>query len=683
VIGGSGARRPLRIGSRLTGSVALAGGATAFVLDVTANQIGALGQRVSWTFTVLCTAGAVAMWAFAHREPPIPEIIERRSLTDRSPLVGREDAIDETVRKAKAHRCVLVRGPRGIGTSAVAIEALLSLVPAPGQRHWVDAYGQDEREIRLSVLRTLGLPVAHAGDGSAELISNRLHNSGEALLIDNVTDPGQVRWIARPISKAYVIVAGDLGPDDLRGIAEAAVGGLAPGEGLRLFCNPYGLAPAHGFRRRWPRLRRPHHRPPPNTIEERVAAEPGPADELARNYLLRPRVVKEAGRVFDANPNLSVSELLGLLRPGEPSELSDRFRDVFRSLLAGVPKEGRRLLALMTLVPYAAYEVTALAALAGWPVARADACLADLAARALVHRGPAGVRLSEQAGTLGLDAGRRSRVRARRRLFTYYAELAAGHADRLGTERYAEARTWFASADAVLKRLTREDEPTDEIVAIADALEVWYAQEGRTPEREAVARTLVELETEPAASVGHLRLAAMARTCGDADTAAGHLHRATALMPPRGLPQWHTEAALQSLYRGDLPAARDNIERCIAARPPGDARGRIGDEINLGVVATREGEGAYGVEPSDPEKHRAEGLERAYRHFIQALDLAEDIGEISGQAHAREMIGVVLARQQRTQAALREWQAAGELWARIGDEAGRRRCDRHRATTLG
>jgi tetratricopeptide (TPR) repeat protein len=682
MIGWNGARRPLRIGSRLTGSAALAGGATAVVLDVNANQIGALGQRVSWILTVLCTAGAVAMWALAHRAPPVPEIVERRSLTDRSPLVGRGDAIDETVHKARAHRCVLVRGPRGIGTSAVAIEAMLNLVPAPGERHWVDAHGQDEREVRLSVLRTLDLPVAHAGDGAADLISSRLRNSGEALLIDNVTDPGQVRWIARPISKAYVIIAGDLGPDDLRGVAEAAVGGLAPGEGLRLFCNPYGLTPASGSRRGRPWLRLPRlwHRPPPNTITERVAAEPGPAAELARSYLLRPRVVKETGRIFDANPGLSVSELLELLRPGAPSELSDRFRDVFRSLLAGVPKEGRRLLALMTLVPYAAYEVTALAALAGWPVARTDACLADLAARTLVHRGPGGVRLSEQAGTLGLDTGRLSRARARRRLYAYYAELAADHADRLGTERYPEARTWFASSDAVLKRLTREDEPTDEIVAIADALEVWYAQEGRAPEREAVARTLVELETEPAASVGHLRLAAMARTRGDADTAAGHLHRATALMPPRGLPQWYTEAALQSLYRDDLPAARDDIERCIAARPPVDTRGRIGDEINLGVVATREGEGAYGVEPSEPENHRAESLERAYRHFIQALDLAEDIGEISGQAHAHEMIGVVLARQQKTQAALREWQAAGELWARIGDEAGRRRCDHHRAT---
>jgi tetratricopeptide (TPR) repeat protein len=678
VIGTSGARRPLRIGSRVTGSAALAGGVVAFILDLTANQLGTLGQWVPWTVVVFGVPAAAVMWALGHRESPIPEIVERRSLTDRSPLVGREDVIDETMTKATAHRCVLVRGPRGIGTSAVAIEALLNLVSEPGQRHWVDAYGQDEREVRLSVLRTLELPVAHAGDGSAELIMSRLRNSGEALLIDNVTDPAQVRWIARPIAKAHVILAGDLETGDLRGVAEVTVGALAPEESLRLFCNPYGLAPPPEPRRRWPWRRRPGRRPP-NTIEERVAAEPGPAAELARNYLLRPRIVKEAGRIFDANPNVSVSELLDLLRSSTHSELSDRFRGLFRSLLVGVPKQERLLLALMALLPYAAYEVTALAALAGWPVARADACLADLAARSLVHRGPGGVRLSEQAGTLGLDVGRRRRVRARRRLFAYYAELAADHADRLGTERYAEARAWFASADAVLKQLTREAEPAGEIVGIADALEVWYAQEGRAPEREAVARTLVGMESEPAASVGHLRLAAMARTRGDADTAARHLNQATALMRARGLPQWHTEAALQSLERGDLAAARANIEACLAMRPPGDVRGRIGDEINLGVVATRQSAGAYGVEPSEPSEHRAESLERAYHHFIQALDLAEDIGEISGQAHAREMIGVVLARQQKTQAALREWQAAGELWARIGDEAGRRRCDRHRA----
>jgi tetratricopeptide (TPR) repeat protein len=676
VIGTGGDRRPLRIGSRLTGSAALAGGVAALVLDVTANQLGTLGHWVPWAFVVLGTPAAVLMWALAHRAAPLPEIVERRSLTDRSPLVGRTAVIDETVRKARAHRCVLVRGPRGVGTSAVAIEALLSLVPEPAQRHWVDAYGQDEREVRLSVLRTLDLPVAHAGDGATELIVSRLRGSGEALLVDNVTDAAQVRWIARPITKAYVIIAGDLGPHDLRGVAEATVGRLAPDDGLRLFRNPYGLAPPPGLRHPWPWRRRARRRLP-NTIEQRVKAEPEAAAELARHYLLRPRIVKEVGRIFDANPNISVSELLDLLRSSRQSELSDRFRDLFRTLLAGVPKDGRRLLALMGLLPYAAYEANALAALAGWPVARADACLTDLAARALVHRGPGGVRLSEQAGPLGLTVGRLRGARARRRLYAYYAELAAGHADRLGTERYAEARAWFGAADTVLKQLAREAEPTGEIVAIADALEVWYAQEGRAPEREAVARTLVDLAAEPAASVGHLRLAAMARTRGDADAAARHLNQASGLTRARGLPQWHTEAALQSLERDDLAAARANVEACLAHRPPGDVRGRIGDEINLGVIATRESTGAYGLEPTEPEQHRAESLERAYRHFIQALDLAEDIGEISGQAHAREMIGVVLFRQQKTRAALREWQAAAELWARIGDEAGRRRCDRH------
>jgi hypothetical protein len=579
---------------------------------------------------------------------------------------------------------VLVRGPRGIGTSAVAIEALVRLVAEPGRRHWVDAYGMSERDVRLAVLRTLDLPVNNAGAGATELVLGRLRGSGEALLVDNVTDPAQVRWIARPISRAYVIVAGDLGPDDLRGIAETTVGGLSPEDGLRLFCNPYGLAPASerpwSWRRIWHGIwRRIWHRAvrrPPNAIEERVNAEPGPAAELARSYLLRPRIVKEAGRIFDANPELSVSELLDLLRSSDRSVLSQRFRELFRSLLVGVPKEGRRLLTLMSVLPHVPYELGAVAALTGRPVTRVDEVVTDLAARALVHRGPGGVRLTEQAGTLGLDLGRRRRARAVRRMYTYYAELAAGHADRLGTERYAEARAWFASADAVLRKLTVEAGPRAEIVEIADALEVWYAREGRASEREAVAWTLVESESEPAASVGHLRLAAMARTRGDVDAAQRHLDLAAGLRRTRGLPQWHTEAALQSLDRGDLAAARTNIEACIAARPPGDTRGRIGDEINLGVIATRQADATPGGEPPDGSDRRAEHLERAYYHFVQALDLAEDVGEIDGQAHAREMIGVVLAGQQKTRAALREWRAAGELWSRIGDEAGRLRCDR-------
>ncbi len=669
MIGAGGARRPLRIGSGITVSAAIVSGVIAFVLDVTANQLGALGRWVPWTIMVCGTCAAVTMWVLSHRDTPVPERVERRSLTDRSPLVGRADVVNETLRKAEAHRCVLVRGPRGIGTSAVAIQALLRLAPEASQRHWVDAYGQDEREVRLNVLRTLGLPLGHTGD-IAELIESRLRERGEALLIDNVTEPAQARWIARPIAKTYVLVAGDLAPDDLRGVAEIAVGGLRPDDGLALFCNPYGLTPPPAEPRRW--WRRRTRRRSPNTIEERVAAERGPAGELARKYLLRPRIAKEAGRIFDANPGVSVSELLRLLRPSEPSELSDRFRELFRSLLVGVPKEGRRLLAMMSSLPYAAYEVPALAALAGRPIARTDACLADLAARTLVHRGPGGVRLSEQAGAVGLEIGGRPRARARRRLYAYYAELAAGHAERLGTRRHAEARAWFASADVVLKQLTRAAEPRAEIVGIADALEVWYAQEGRMPERTDVARTLVGLDAEPYSSVGHLRLAAMARTDGRLDDAARHLDQATALMGPRGLPQWRTEAALQSLARGDLPAARRGVEECLAVRPPGDVRGRIGDEINLGVVAVRES-----TEAPDAES-AADHLERAYHHLTQALDLADAVHEISGQAHAREMLGVVLARQQKTQAALREWQDAGRLWARVGDEAGRRRCDRHR-----
>jgi hypothetical protein len=267
-----------------------------------------------------------------------------------------------------------------------------------------------------------------------------------------------------------------------------------------------------------------------------------------------------------------------------------------------------------------------------------------------VHSGPGGFRLAEQTGTLRLDIGRRRRTRARRRLYAYYADLAGEHAEQLGTDEYGEARTWFAATDTVLKRLILETEPQAEIVSIADALEVWFAQEGRTPERKAVAQRLVDLASEPAASIGHLRLAAIARTAKDLPAASRHLDQATAFRRLGGRPQWYTESALQNLDRGDATAARSDVEKCVAARPPGDARGRIGDEINLGVIAIRESTtGAYGAEV--PEDHRAESLERALRHFNQALDLAEAIREISGQAHALEMIGVVHAEQQNTTAA--------------------------------
>jgi hypothetical protein len=692
------ARRSLRVGSRLTGSLAVVTVLVSFVSDLTANQLGALGEWVPLTVGAGTALAAVVLWLLAHPDPSIPDAVERRTLADRSPLYGRDDVIAETVRKSGAQGCVVVRGPAGIGTSAVAMEALRRLAPEPAQRHWVDAVDQDDRGVRLNVLRELHLPADHTGRDIAELVVNRLRGSGEALLIDNVTDPDQALWIARRITRAYVIVAGDLPPAALPNIPEVVVGGLAPEYGKRLFQSPYGeeTPPEPPRRRPWWRGPRRERRRMPNSIERRMAAEPEAADELARSYLLRPRIVKEAGRLFDAHPNISVTELLELLRrsgpsrPAGPPDPGDRFRAVFQSLLVGVPKDGRRLLELMAPLPYAAYEPSALAVLARWPRARTSACVSDLVARTLVRQSPGGVRLSDQVRALPLGNGTRRRTRARRRLFGYYAELAADHADRLATERHREAREWFDANDAVLKRLTREPWPAAEIVAIADALEVWYAQEGRAADRQEVASALVKLGVEPAASVGYLRLAAMARTRGDKDAAARNLDKASALDRTRGMPQWRTEAALQRLDAGDLLAARVNIEACLDVRPLSDARGRIGDEINLGVIATRESAaGPDAIEPHAPagpetrraaaEAQRAAGLERAYHHFVLALDLAEAIGDISGQAHAREMIGGVLARQQKTQAALREWEAAGELWAQIGDEAGRRRCDAQRA----
>lgn len=694
------ARRSLRIGSRLTGSLAVVTVLVSFVSDLTANQLGALGEWVPLTVGACTAVVAVLLWLIAHPEPSIPDPVERRTLADRSPLYGREDVIAETIRKARAQGCVLVRGPAGIGTSAVAMEALRRLAPEPAQRHWVDAVDQDDHGVRLNVLRELRLSVAHTDRDIAELVVNRLLGSGDSLLIDNVTDPEQALWIARRITRAYVVVAGDLPAAALPGVPEVAVGGLAPEHGKRLFRSPYGdeTPPEPPRRRLWWLGPRREGRRTPGSIERRMDADPRAADELARNYLLRPRIVKEAGRLFDAHPNITVTELLELLRrsgparPAGPPDPGDRFRAVFQSLLVGVPKDGRRMLALMAPLPYAAYEPSALTALARWPRERTDACLSDLAARTLVRQSPGGVRLSDQVRTLPLDGGPRRRAWARRRLFRHYATLAADHADLLGTDRYREAREWFAANDAVLQLLTREPHPAEEIIAIADALEVWYAQEGRVTDRQEVASTLVKLGVEPASWVGYLRLAAVARTRGDEDAAARNLDRASALDRTRGMPQWRTEAALQRLDQGDLLAARVNIEACLDVRPLSDARGRIGDEINLGVIATRESAIGPDAEPNAPdapdgrearraaaEAHRAAGLERAYHHFIVALDLAEDIGEISGQAHAREMIGGVLARQQKTQAALREWEAAGELWAQVGDEAGRRRCDAQRA----
>jgi tetratricopeptide (TPR) repeat protein len=634
-------------------------------------------------------------------------------------LAGRHNALRQTAAaQARRHGVVVIAGPAGSGASAVAIGAGWTLGLTPEKQRYVDLRGsqqgpENQRRAVIRVLRAIGIQPGTAQEPRQAMatMTETLRGTGTVLVLDNAERAEQISWIADGVPGASVIACGDVPARDLPdGIPYVRVGPLDPKAALELLARQGdrdgGATAPHSRLTGWPlhqgmgrqrllagglaellpgaragRLRRRltgmlagHSGAAPNSIAERIDADPGAADELARSYLRLPRVAIDMGRWLAANPQVTLAALVRDLQGTEPnSELAF----IVRRQLDGTSPGARRLLALLARAPAAELPQAAVAALADTGLDRTGDQLAELASRSLVEwRRPSRCRINPQARRLADSPGQKAVARSHARLVAYYARLAVARGEALEPGGLVqEAEEWLRTEDTALLQLLSATEPPTSVAAhlwqIAGVLDTWFAREHRPEDRRSAAKAMADasaaLRDDTAGAVACLRLAALAREEGDFAATVTHLERAEGLLGHGGhlQSQLHAEWAVYLMTVGDLDAAWDHLLRCRDGRSRRDVRGRVADMINQAVVEIR-----------------LRRTEAARGTVFQAHALAEDAADHDGHAHAHELLGILAWRTGQPQRATREWTRALELYEQSANVTGQARCLQHQGAVL-
>jgi tetratricopeptide (TPR) repeat protein len=671
---------------------------TSTVAEVMANKLSqldvgvlsaVLNRRLWWAVAGIAVA-AFAGLIVLRRAAPRPRLSAPPVLPPRAVLVGRDDLVRRVVAEARRTRVVVVRGPAGIGASAVAINAAWELAAGDGGSRYVDLRGPDPdprrvespRRVAIRVLRALGIAPGPFQDldRAGEKVADDLRGHGRRVLVlDNVRTMDQIGWLVRRVRHGYVIAAGDLAAAVLPGgVAVVPAGPLDPGAGLALLRaqDPEPQRPHRRFDRLLARIRRETR--PARSVSDRIEADRQDAAELAERYLKHPRVAILIGRWLAANPHISIRMLLEDLGRGEENA---ELLVILRHRLDGASAGARRLLALLAEAPVAELTEAAAAALAGAPVDRTSGHLKELADRSLVEwTRPSRCRMADEARQLPDPVRPALRNRSLARLAAHLADISETHAEAITPGRPADRRAraaveWFEAEDVTLLQVLRMPQPPraagPHLWRIADALEAWFGREGRLSDRHAAAVAMTAaakaVGDRAAQAVGLLRLSAVAAAEGAFEAARDHLEQAERCRgkSDRWLPQYEAGRAVWDLaVTGDLAAAENHLDRCRRARPRRDAAGRLIDLINLAVLHAEE------------RDHDA-----AQDCLIQVLDLAEDT-DPGAYAHARELMGVVAWRRGHEDQARAEWAAAAKLYQEQGDNHGQARCLQHEAATL-
>ncbi|MEV4266095.1 hypothetical protein [Kribbella sp. NPDC049584] len=246
------------------------------------------------------------------------------------------------------------------------------------------------------------------------------------------------------------------------------------------------------------------------------------------------------------------------------------------------------------------------------------------------------------------------------------------------------AAEWYALNEEWLRELLMAEKPhvdtIDDFARICDALEAWYV---RRADPDALLQ-LSDLLSAAAEVCGRRDLAELAaaraatayRMLGDLDTAstrlgisdniATHTRTAAAMTTRR-----QVERALLSLARADRsPAGNDRDEAVLNARerldearlkrPGPDLAADIAIAVNLAVVHLYQ-----------------QDAEGALDHLRPAVARATAAGDLSGQAHALELMGVAAWMQRNPHEAVSRWDHAAHLYAEIDEREGHARCLQH------
>lgn len=246
------------------------------------------------------------------------------------------------------------------------------------------------------------------------------------------------------------------------------------------------------------------------------------------------------------------------------------------------------------------------------------------------------------------------------------------------------AAEWYALNEEWLRELLMAEKPhadtVDDFARICDALEAWYV---RRADSDALLQ-LSDLLGAAAEACGRRDLAELAaaraatayRMLGDLDTAstrlgisdniATHSRTASAMTMRR-----QVERALLHLARAErAPAgndrdeavlnARDRLDDARLKRPGPDLAAEVAISINLAVVHL------YQLD-----------AEAALDQLRPAVARAASAGDLSGQAHALELMGMAAWMQRNPHEASSRWEQAAHLYAEIDEREGHGRCLQH------
>ncbi|WP_017541749.1 ATP-binding protein [Nocardiopsis halophila] len=224
--------------------------------------------------------------------------LETCGLPPRVPrLVGRHRELDRLRAEAASGGAVVVSGPPGVGKTALAVAAAHALAGEfPDGAFAVDLRGMDERPVAARaalerLLRALGVPGVRVPGSEAErssLLRALLRERRVLLLLDNAAQEAQVRPLLGAGPRCLTLVT-----------CRGALAGLEQVRWMRL--DPLEGGSAVGLLAAI-------------AGADRVAAEPGRAEELAALCEGLPLAVRIAGNRLATRPDWSLGHLVDLLR---------------------------------------------------------------------------------------------------------------------------------------------------------------------------------------------------------------------------------------------------------------------------------------------------------------------------------------------------------------------------------
>jgi DNA-binding SARP family transcriptional activator len=489
-------------------------------------------------------------------------------------------------------------------------------------------------EVLAQFLRALGVPAEQVPtelEAASALYRTMLADRRVLVVLDNVARPDQVRPLLPGSPGCLVLVTardrmGGLVAMD--GARQLSLDVLTPEEAGALLATILG--------------------------EQRVAAEPGPAGELAKLCVYLPLALRIAAANLADRLDRGIADHVQELREGNPlaalevpGDEQAAVRTAFDLSYAALPEPARLLFRLLGLVPGADFGQEVAAALVDLPVAEAARHLNRLADAHLVEQHAAGrFRFHDLLRRYAVEQTHehdppQARQAATDRLHEWYlhgVDRAAGllypHMLRLpvpaprtepGEVPFADRATasgWLDAERSNLVATIRQAVPAEVAWLLADSLRgyFWLCQHF--------------LDWQAVAEAG-----LQAATAGGEERA-----RAAARLSLADLYQ------RQSRYR---PAVEHYTHALVLARRAGWSAGHAAVLGNLGCVYWQAGR-----------------LTPAVSHFERARELSRSTGQVAGEAVTLGNLGLVHWERGELRRAAQHCAQALELYRRIGSRYG-------------